>query len=127
MTDSQNRYEGHTPGPWQCRDTKDHVLNSSGRNPIWGVWGPEGDAIALCKGVVAPNEANARLIADAPLLLEQRDALLAMLKRALPLIESEASYWHENSPRGGTGKRLDDFVGELRAAIADVEGQNGQS
>ncbi len=84
----------HTPGPWQFRFTKDYVLSSQGRNPIYAVNGLEGDSVAVCKAVLAPNEANARLIAAAPELLK---ALLTIQEQSwmLPRNLREADEWKE--------------------------------
>jgi hypothetical protein len=54
----------HTPGPWSSSMAHKQFKAA--------VHGPEGDAIAVCDGVRlgAQNDANARLIAAAPELLQ---------------------------------------------------------
>jgi len=75
---------GHTPGPWQI-----------GRGPVTGqvcVWGPgDPDATAewICgqidnNGTSPHCEANARLIAAAPELLEASQNLLASIDQTDP-------------------------------------------
>ena len=64
----------HTPGPWNTRDCHDTVEHT--KNPIFAVHGPQGDCVAVCKGVVAPNEVNARLIAAAPEMAEVLQAVV---------------------------------------------------
>lgn len=55
----------HTPGPW-------HVLDHPNRE--YFVYGPDGNLVANCDGwinhTLADKQANARLIAAAPELLE---------------------------------------------------------
>jgi hypothetical protein len=71
------KYEGHTPGPWgvfQLAEDKEAYGLSAGK---WIVTANEDDT-EIC-GVV-DKLPDARLLADAPALLAQRDALLALLK-----------------------------------------------
>ena len=77
------KYDGHTPGPW-------------------GTWyseggGPEKRAAIRSKNGwwIAPvvnGDANARLIADAPLLAARVEELEELLSRALPWIINPISY-----------------------------------
>jgi hypothetical protein len=91
-----NKYKGHTPGPWHWVNSKTDLLFDFGAE-----WDGEGhpslrtvavrkqheDSIwALPDWIVdaepmqyGNDAANARLIADAPLLLRQRDELAAAL------------------------------------------------
>jgi hypothetical protein len=93
----------HTPGPWELLEEMDgrHELMSS-----------EGDWIATINTFSVVDEANARLIAAAPELLEA-------LVIALPLVE--ASYLdHEGSANG------DAIFGALeviKAILAKAEGR----
>lgn len=84
------KYAGHTPGPWE------YTRNIITKRPV-GIYGFEdGDPdIELCPhAVIVPEwpreeqEANARLIADAPKLLAERDELQARVKELEGLILS---------------------------------------
>jgi hypothetical protein len=66
----------HTPGPWvfEYRDGK-HPLNDCNGSRIDGLWATNGefilgDVTGWDGGYFGPNEANARLIAAAPDMLE---------------------------------------------------------
>ena len=70
-----SKYDGHTPGPWKL---------------IW--WGNEeypyplsvhsgDDTLWIARDGTVSSHANARLIADAPTLLAQRDEAVALLKK----------------------------------------------
>lgn len=79
-----SEFEGHTPGLWRLFD--DDGSDAHGRL----IWGGDTDAsslqgcpvaIVLPDGHEASFEANARLIAAAPTLLAQRDALAEALSK----------------------------------------------
>ena len=108
-----NEYEGHTPGPWHydaIDDQNQWVLDDAGRYLAELV---VKDSEARC---VSPTdaEANGRLMADAPMLLAQRDALAA----ALRWIEAKADNAKDN-PRATDA--LFDIRDEARAALAKLE------
>jgi len=70
----------HTPGPWHVGDLA--APNLAGRNAL--VYAPSGYAVAdakifHCKFGVPEMEANARLIAAAPDLLEALEAIRARI------------------------------------------------
>jgi len=99
----------HTPGPWTT-DEADHdaphqeIKIKAGKNrTICTVWIDD----APVRDFNAEQEANARLIAAAPQLRAQRDALLALL---LELVDIEG-------PQPGTSEWGD----KVLAAIARVE------
>lgn len=95
----------HTPGPWQVPDDN-HV----------GVYGGDEQTLIATVARTPDRIANARLIAAAP-------ELLAALKLALPIIEADAQYWRDTTPRGGTANRLDEFAAGIREVIAKAEGK----
>ena len=72
---------GHTPGPWE-------VEHGSGYGELngWTIWNPNGDGYALAVAIgdvvaLHPHvEANARLIAASPDLLEALEGLEAYLR-----------------------------------------------
>ena len=64
-----DKYEGHTPGPWEAP----HEILVSGLNHI----GP------LSNGQEEVNEVDAQLIADAPLLLEEVKRLRDAMEQAI--------------------------------------------
>lgn len=73
-----DKYAGHTPGPWNAD------YNAPGHG--WGklIQGANGAAVAAAVELAdGSGPANARLIADAPTLLAQRDALVAALEGML--------------------------------------------
>ena len=81
------KYDGHTPGPWEvCAEPKNEKwfvgLTVGEVNPDGGR--RIGDVTDWGLGVTANGErmtkANAALFADAPMLLQQREELLAALK-----------------------------------------------
>ena len=92
-----SKYDGHTPGPWACEPLKwsddfTHVgcvvaVTSAGAggspqvNKAFRIGRQQDDQVEI------NQEANARLIADAPLLLRQRDALLEEVKAALTTLK----------------------------------------
>jgi hypothetical protein len=94
----------HTPGPWSVEKERD----------FWNVTSVQGDIVGIeglyrCDG---SDEANARLIAAAPELLE---ALRYMLRRYVELVESgDAGDWNPET---------ETEVIEARAAIAKAEGK----
>lgn len=70
----------HTPGPWTIR-----LSRPIGEWQAYVVHGPDGSAIAFCNSSVAPNHANARLIAAAPELLAVLHNVAGMLPVAAQL------------------------------------------
>lgn len=74
-----NTYDGHTPEPWEVGEQVPSAVYVKGKNEL----GQKG-LIAITDNATGATEetmeANARLIADAPKLLRQRDALLAHVK-----------------------------------------------
>jgi hypothetical protein len=73
------KYEGHTPGPWRA----EQLDGAAGPNERPWVRGATGYAALACGDTQAEAVANARLIADAPKLLRQRDELLEALRAML--------------------------------------------
>ena len=58
----------HTPGPWYVKQQED--LDPSGNGYVWAVKGkPESDKHYVQNPAYANSEANARLIAAAPMML----------------------------------------------------------
>ena len=68
-----DKYEGHTPGPWEAP----HEILVSGLNHI----GP------LSNGQEEVNEVDAKLIADAPLLVEEVKRLRLLLLESEMIID----------------------------------------
>ena len=58
-----DKYEGHTPAPWEAD------LDDEGKRWI-DAYDDEGEFINLCR-ITNGNKADAQLMADAPLLLEE--------------------------------------------------------
>lgn len=98
--ETENQIASHTPGPWRAIS-----LN---------VWDDNGGERKICNCDVGPlhgyaeDEANARLIAAAPELLE-----------ALQQAEKRLAKYHERDPLNAG---LDNTLGWVRAAIAKAQG-----
>ena len=89
------KYEGHTPAPWQAsHDRLEHgwIVNSHG----WRVYVGEHEKRAEIRNCTFGHdhlsEANARLIADAPLLLERVIHLEHILKCAKDVLTNIYTY-----------------------------------
>jgi len=100
--------QGHTPGPWHVEDAPDSGLIFIRSHPA------EVSLANIRKGQDRPNEANARLIAAAPELLEALQSILfqAGCREARDL--GNLNY-----------DRLHAVEAQARAAIARATGQGG--
>ena len=116
-----SEYEGHTPGPWYV-DNDGRIW----RRPPSDLY-ENGGGVAGDKPIAAadigwygddvesyPLTANARLIADAPKLLAERDRLFEVLKE----VQECSAYWSEYYVPIGIHDRI-------QAAIASVESLQG--
>lgn len=123
-----SKYEGHTEGPWKAfEDIEGADTDSPYRTGAWSVgnaisqstapplhFDDEHDphiydvmGICLLKPITQNNKANAKLIADAPLLLEK----VERLQRKLMLAESalgEIRAYHE-SGQGNLGEIIEHY------------------
>jgi hypothetical protein len=86
-----DKYERHTPAPWKAsHDVLEygHIVNDTG----WRVYVGEHEKRAeICNHTFAHDElseANARLIADAPLLLEAYKQLREWIEQAVDVWEN---------------------------------------
>jgi hypothetical protein len=104
----------HTPGPWVV----DHAMAAGLGKPVLCEWfvRRDGENVAIAADVIdpvtgLPSEANARLIAAAPKLLEACRALVL---------------YDESDDADGLVfmRRYDDAVEKARAAIAKATGGN---
>lgn len=104
------KYEGHTPGPWQQQNK-------------YGVFVL--DAVGLVKNTIcwtalnnntrtAENEANARLIADAPTLLAEN----IRLREALADVKNNWNKWDGDIFEGASIRR---FIAEMADTMQSVE------
>lgn len=89
-----NTYEGHTPGPWKRGGFLGRAV------------------FAAEKWVATCWEENAALVADAPMLLAQRDALVEGVKAMLQL-EERRTYELKPCPCSGCKS--------LRAILKEIE------
>tara|TARA_R100000808_G_scaffold9110_1_gene25286 strand:+ start:4664 stop:5017 length:354 start_codon:yes stop_codon:yes gene_type:complete len=93
-----DKYEGHTQGPWKLRgyfsSWKIYWFDKEMSDDWDNIrdFGEEYRHEDFCHdvGVVASTEANAQLIADAPLLLEEIKRMREQLVRAKKIIHSLA-------------------------------------
>ena len=114
-----NKYEGHTPGPWRVGDAGATVFGPPNGKPSPTIIASVSRSMATKR-----KHADARLIADAPMLLAQRDALAAALDECLPIVETEAETrddWgrkHEDREAIEEAGNLDYLVSRIRAALA---------
>ena len=107
----------HTPGPWSIHETKGNGGNISDRVEIAGPEeGRRKHLVASIYGFKLPEgQANARLIAAAPELLETCESLLEIIDvRMLELSEVE---W---------GQRKHEAEHKAKSALAKVRGDEGK-
>lgn len=100
-----SRYEGHTPGDWRAAPQPGQTVGVHTYTHCV-MCGDDSIADTL-------TEPDARLIADAPLLLRQRDALLAAAKELVGDYEKSASGYPQNP--------YHKHEAAIKAAIADCE------
>jgi len=127
------KYEGHTAGPWQVKDIGGFgckVIGPSHRHPQSFELGVEMTSHYTVAHIATPTQeqadANARLIADSPLLLAQRDQLLEACQQGVELLE-QRNHFGQGSPErnglcGGQCCTSCEAHDRLKAAIAAVEG-----
>jgi len=107
------KYEGHAPGPWAIGLDTDNeraqVISSDGQH--------------LCYIEQYPLIPNAALIADAPLLLDQRDRLAEVVGRARDGFASLATILEDPNftDRYGDGARCRRYERTCSAALASLE------
>ena len=105
-----DRYEGHTPGPWGTKNAPHNITHLYGGNDtkICSIQTPD-SMFAKTKGELKLSRecnTNARLIQDAPLLLEAYKQLRDSIKVAI--IDLEQPNMHEE-----TRKDMLDMLKEL--------------
>ena len=105
-----NKYEGHTPGPWQAsHDRLEYgwIVNNHG----WRVYVGEHEKRAEIQNSTFDHddlsEANARLIADAPLLLAEVKRLHERLMLAESALGEVRAYYE--SGQGDLGEILEHY------------------
>ena len=84
----KSKYEGHTPGPWEASPIegsfRHRVSTTNGQIPLvesYTGWGHDSD------------HANARLIADAPTLLEENKRLGARVELLQKAVKAAQRGW----------------------------------
>ena len=104
-----DKYEGHTPGPWKAVKGK-----SFWTKPLIFKKGTD-----ICVAIVEiedgfeSSEANAALIADAPMLLRQNEKMLAELKRISAWATDHDEWWVECENKGGCNvDAIDNLIAE---------------
>lgn len=101
----------HTPGPWifENRDG-DHPLNDQNGWGCHGLWAVNGgfilgDGAGWDSGYQGPNEADARLIAAAPDMLELLQSIRAVMPRT-----------------ACAGCTVDNYAEDIDALLAKIDG-----
>src|SRR5689334_5767776 len=108
------KYKGHTPGEWRRSSLAPlYIIAGNEPKPICSLG--EYDEDSKIDVVFNNAKANARLIADAPKLLEQRDRLLAALRKI--------GYDPFGAADASAQQVLDQITELARTVIAEVEGQ----
>ena len=99
-----DKYEGHTPAPWQPWKNKRtiEVVRSQGA-----------EKAVVCKGL---NECDAQLIADAPELLAEVKWLEAEVKKMRGLIKNSLTFL-EGSTRMSDTVKLKWLIGDIRRYV----------
>jgi len=102
---SATKYEGHTPGPWRTEYQRgadlmyrQNILDAENRVVATCAW----CGIAARDGwTISARDANAALIADAPKLLAQRDALAEAPRTLMSRAECwvGADHIYDNYPK----------------------------
>lgn len=106
----------HTPGPWTKMATyKGHLVASVERTP--GL--PIVTAVAACEG--KESEANARLIATAPELLDLLDRVAYHMEGGIRM-EYPASPEESPQPASEWDHEADRLAGEARRLLAKATG-----
>lgn len=126
----QERAPGHTPGPWYFGGRAAHNGEYAQYDIGLGVWGDGGDLAGQVHGCRGEeymqvggvcSEADARLIAAAPELLNTLRALLVAVTYSAPPVNFGGT---EDDPNFCWSARIPvQFVDEARAAVAKAEGR----
>lgn len=101
-----NKYDGHTPGPWTISGPVGYEMEyeiSSG-------------PLVVGYLVNGSNEADARLIADAPTLLAQRDEAVALLREVRSRI-GDGTY---TDKRSQLAEPINTFLSRLDKELGDA-------
>ena len=107
-----NKYEGHTPGPWRLDGPAMgfcNVRRATNDEMVFALAAP-GPTFGDREYSAEEKEANAALIADAPELLHQRDALLAALERVYSIAEQWAGVERVNAVAAEIGQVAHDAI-----------------
>ena len=105
----------HTPGPWTMDSERNGGYPVRGANDLLVAWCSVATSSSGLNVTLAQAEANARLIAQAPDLLRQRDELLEALRGAVGLLRCVSEF-------DLTGKDLDDITA-WEAIVQKAEGR----
>lgn len=112
----------HTPGPWKVTEP-DH------RYDAWSVKQASEKSFSIAAihsrhgGQDDEATANARLIAAAPKLLEQRNELLAALVEMALGHHLQICPWTKPYPSESMPPKCDCYVGQAKATIAKAKGE----
>ena len=106
-----SKYEGHTPGPWWIEEVSDN-----GNKDTWLMGNFPEDNMLFCMEWAEGNDTDLRLIADAPLLLEEVKRLRGQLGQA-----REFLWWCYDKERFGweIDEKGWNLIGRLLGAYTD--------
>jgi hypothetical protein len=111
-----SKYEGHTPGPWKAEKMPDNLRKMVRmvitKNDLFvtAMDGTETHGFVAITNSANTGDANAKLIADAPMLAEQNEKALSRLKEHCEFCH----FANENS--------CPDSACQTKALIAEIEG-----
>ena len=115
-----DKYEGHTPAPWQAsHDRLEHgcIVNSHG----WRVYVGEHEKRAEIQNYAFAHnelsEADARLIAAAPLLLQEVKQLQDALKEAVEVVKEMESMAYADADADKFANHALEFIGNVKELI----------
>ena len=112
----------HTPGPWKLSKKVHDPL--SGRKHVYKtVLTEDRDIATLVSGAASVMNANAHLIAAAPVTKQERDELLEACQFVLELIKAEvqvSTFWDDPEAH------WNDSISSLETAIAKATGTEGK-
>tara|TARA_R110002020_G_scaffold992_3_gene4871 strand:- start:8273 stop:8629 length:357 start_codon:yes stop_codon:yes gene_type:complete len=113
-----DKYEGHTKGPWKWLKNsillkgRAYATNKNAHFPSFIITGRHLDG-----GWPIDNEADAQLIANAPLLLAEVKRLQAALKEAVEVVKEMESMAYADADADKFANHALEFIGNVKELI----------